>query len=434
MATVVTEMMKVLCTLTVPLTLGTNLGLLYVLWALVSGALFPSRGALFPALQAIGLRPAETRRAWAALRYGAWQTADLLTVWEQHVTAEAHWQRPAYGGYYPKVVDLVGFYRPALQGCASQHYHAPADKALPAVVLALIARVGRVATQRVAVLTAIVRGDLAEASEKPLRAQVLRQVAQTLAPDEMAVLDAGFKIAELQAAGLSRYEVRLAKNFTARRNTLPAYKGKGRKPEYGPLVRPLARQRHGKTIPATPPDQVETWTTAEGEFRAEIWHDLVLPGVKVSAENATFHVASVQDPRYQEPWLLASPVALTGAVWHGLYQARWPVEQLPLAAKQMVGADRQFVSAPESCYRLPELALLAGMVLTYQAATQPAIPTGFWDRHPQPTPGRLRRVLAGVAFPRSYALPPRLREKAAVVAHLPKGILGHRRQKQAVST
>lgn len=30
----------------------------------------------------------------------------------------------------------------------------------------------------------------------------------------------------------------------------------------------------------------------------------------------------------------------------------------------------------------------------YLAATQPAEPTGFWDRAPQPTAGRLRRVLA----------------------------------------
>ncbi len=432
MATAVTKMMEVLCTLTAPLTLGTNLGLLHLLWALVSGALFPSRGALFPALQATGLAPAETRQAWAALRYGSWQTADLLTAWAQHVAAESHWQRPAYGGYYPKAVDLVAFYRPALQDCDSQHYYAPAGKALKAVELGLIARVGQVGTQRVAVLTDIVRGDLTESSSVPLRTHVLRQVGQTLRPDEMAILDAGFKIAALQAADLPRYVVRLAQNFTARRNTLPEYKGKGCKPKYGLRVRPLARQRKGKTIPATPPDRVETWTADGREFRAEVWNDLVLPGVKVSPENETFHVAAVHDPRYQEPWLLACPVDLAGPAWHGLYRARWPIEQLPLAAKQMVGAARQFVSAPENCYRLPELALLAGMVLTYQAAILPAIPTGFWDRHPQPTPGRLRRVLAGVPFPRSYVLPPQLRKKASVVAHLPKGILGHRRQKQAV--
>jgi hypothetical protein len=105
-----------------------------------------------------------------------------------------------------------------------------------------------------------------------------------------------------------------------------------------------------------------------------------------------------------------------------------------LAGKQMLGGARQFVFAPESCQRLPELNLLAGAMVTYLAATLPAVPTGFWDRNPKPTPGRLRRLLARVPFPKSCPLPERLREKASVFDHLPKGILGHRRTKQAVST
>lgn len=429
----VSQTMAALCTLTSPLMVGTNLGLLHMLWALVSGTLLPSRGALFPALLAIGLAAPEVRRAWAAVRYGAWQTADLLAGWEDYVQAEQQWQPVAYAGYYPKAVDLAAFWRPALQTCQSQHYYAPAGKALKAVVFGLVARVGRVNGQRIAVLTDVVRGDLADPGESALWNQVLRQVAQGLAADEMPIFDAGIKVAPLQAAGLPRWVVRLAQNFTARRNVLPAYSGQGRKPEYGDLVRPLARQRKGKTIPATAPDRVETWTVNEVEYRAEFWDDLVLPTVKAHPDNETFYVAAVYDPQYQEPWLLASPVNLSGRAWQGLYHSRWPVEQLPLAAKQMVGAVRQFVSAPESCYRLPELALLAGMVLTYQAAVLPAIPTGFWDRNPQPTPGRLRRVLAGRPFPSSYALPPQLRKKDSVVAHLPKGIQGHRRQKRAAS-
>jgi hypothetical protein len=250
-----------------------------------------------------------------------------------------------------------------------------------------------------------------------------------LAKDEIPVLDAGFKIEALQEVGLERYLLRLAKNFTARRNTLPAYKGKGRKPEYGELVRPLARRRKEKTIPATPPDEVEHWHEQGVDLRAEIWHDLVLPDGKVAAEAKTFHVAAVYAPCFKEPWLLASPVALSGPAWRGLYRDRWPIEQVPLAAKQMIGAGRQFVSAPESCQRLPELSLLAGMILTYLAAILPAVPSGFWDRHPKPTPGRLRRALAETPFPESYPLPARLRKKESVVAHLPKGILGHRRQK-----
>ena len=114
-----------------------------------------------------------------------------------------------------------------------------------------------------------------------------------------------------------------------------------------------------------------------------------------------------------------------------IYHDRWPVEGPPLAAKQMLGAHRQFVSSYESSQRLPELALLAGSMMAFLAASLPAIPTGFWDRDPQPTPGRLRRALIDLPFPHTYPLPPRFRKKASVFDHLPKGILGHRRTKSA---
>ena len=98
----------------------------------------------------------------------------------------------------------------------------------------------------------------------------------------------------------------------------------------------------------------------------------------------------------------------------------------------MIGAARQFVHAPETCQRLPELALLAGACLSYAAATSPAVPTSFWDRHPQPTPGRLRRLLAQTPFPHDCPLPARLREKAAPTAHLRTGYWGQRRLADAL--
>lgn len=49
----------------------------------------------------------------------------------------------------------------------------------------------------------------------------------------------------------------------------------------------------------------------------------------------------------------------------------------------MLGLHRQFVFAPESCCRLPELAFLLGNILTYLAAVLPPLPTGFWDRCPK---------------------------------------------------
>ena len=101
------------------------------------------------------------------------------------------------------------------------------------------------------------------------------------------------------------------------------------------------------------------------------------------------------------------------------------------AAKQMLGGVRQFVFAPESRQRLPELLLLAGSLLSHAAATLPAVPSGFWDRQPRPTPGRLRRALAGVNFADLGAFPARFRKKASPTAHLPKGVRGHRRRKRS---
>jgi hypothetical protein len=144
----------------------------------------------------------------------------------------------------------------------------------------------------------------------------------------------------------------------------------------------------------------------------------------------TFSTVLIQDPRFDEPLLLHTSLPLTGADLQAFYRDRWPVEGLPLTAKQMLGAARQFVFTPESRQRLPELALVAGAILMYVAATQPALPTGFWDRAPKPTSGRLRRLLATVHCGDLEGLPKQLRKKPSPTAHLPKGVLGHRRQRQ----
>lgn len=398
---------------------------------LVSGALHSSRGALFPALQALGLKDAEVRRTWAAFRYGAWDIGTLLRTWQEYVEGQGQWQAHQYAGYYAKAVDITAYWRPTLKGIQSKHYDAQAEKALPAVVLGMIGRVGSVSEQRLALLTDLVRADLDDPSETGLQARLLQRVAVGLAEDEMPIFDAGFKIGDLCQAGLPRFVVRLAKNFTARRNCLPEYMHKGRPPEYGQQVRPLARTYRGKPIAATPPDRLTTWQQEELEFRAEFWDDLVLPDTKPEPDHPTFTVAAVYDPRFEEPWLLACPLQLSGADLWALYHDRWPIEQLPLAAKHMIGAQRQFVFAPESCYRLPELSLLAGSIQTYLAATLPPIPTGFWDRHPKRTPGRLRRLLSRTTFSDlPVPLPGRIQKKAVVSSHLPKGVLGHRRTKQ----
>jgi hypothetical protein len=419
--------MNVLVALTKDLPVGTNLALLHFLWMLVSGALLPQRGAIFPALQAIGLSEGASRRAWAAFRQGVWQTVIILRLWQEQIEGLPGWRVHRHEGYRAITVDVTAFWRPALQKCPSKHYHPAANRALPAVIFGVIGEVGQIGGQRLARPLAFERVHPNDPSESRLWQELLRWARRHLAAEDVAVMDAGVKLADVQAAGLERYLLRLATNFTARRNQPLPYGGTGRKPVYGERIRPLERSYKDKTIAASAPDRVETWTENGIDMRAEIWEDLILPGVIPDPKAKTFRVYAIYDPADTTPWLLATPLKLKAATAKALYQDRWPVEQIPLAAKQMVGAHRQFVHAEESIQRLPELSLLAGSILSYLAATAPLAPTGFWDRQPKRTPGRFRRMLMGKSFPQSYPLPRQLRKKASVTDHLPKGILAHRR-------
>ena len=413
------------------LPVGTNLALLQFMWMLVSGALLPQRGALFPALQATGLSAQATRRAWAAFRRGAWQTAVILRLWQEQVEGLPGWQVHLHEGYRAITVDVTAFWRPSLRNCPSQHYHPAANRALPAVIFGVIGVVGQIGSQRLACPLAFERVHPKDPSERRLWQELLRWAQRHLAADDVAVMDAGVKLADVLPAGLERYLLRLATNFTARRNRPLPYGGKGRKPVYGEKIRPLERSYKGKTIAASSPDRVETWIEDGVGMRAEIWEDLILPGVIPTPQAKTFRVYAIYDPAYTTPWLLATPLHLKAATVKAMYHDRWPVEQIPLSAKQMVGAHRQFVHADESIQRLPELALLTGSILSYLAATAPIAPTGFWDRQPKRTPGRFRRMLMGKSFPQSYPLPEQLRKKASVTGHLPKGCLAPRRKSTA---
>jgi hypothetical protein len=419
------RMLMLLCALVVQTPVGTNLGLLHLLWMLVSGQLLVTRGAVFPGLNGTGLSARAVRRAWVALGRGDWTSGHLLAHWQAQVAAEGRWQPHRHGGCRPVAVDVTAFWRPRLQSCPTTHYHAEAGKALPAIPVGLVARVGSVGDQRLALPLAFVRADPADPRTSTHEQLLVRAAVARCAADDVLVLDAGFGLALLQAEGATRYVVRQAKNCTFRRVAPPAYRGRGRPPSRGLLVRPLPRRYKGRTIPATAPDHSECWEEEGVVLRAERWTDLVLP--TAGADAPTFTVVALYDPRYQEPLLLATPLALPPPVLRALYPDRWAVEQIPLVAKQLLGAVRQFVHAPETCQRLPELALLAGVILSYAAATGPAIPTGFWDRRPTSTPGRLRRALTRYSFPQDFPLPARIRAKAAPTDHLPKGFWGQRR-------
>lgn len=363
--------------------IGTNLGLLYMLWALLNGSFLSSRGAIFPALQRSGFDAESSRRSWAALRYGAWTIEQLLEGWRGHVLAEGKWQRRSYEGYRPLVVDWTAFWRPQLKNWQGRFFHRLANRGLCGVGFGVIVEVGDVDKQRLPLLRRILRIEGGERSERRLKKETLLWVGQELAADEIAIMDAGVQVSECQGAGIQRFVVRLGLNRTGRRNFLPAPKERGRPREKGELVRPLSRSYKGRTIVASKPDEQNSFVWQGREIEVQGWHDLILSDLRPDPNHNTFTIWVFSDPAYQDPLMLATNVPLRPQSMFALYLDRWSVEQAPLAAKQMLGLHRQFVFAPQSCHRLPELALLAGNILSYLAAVLPPMPTGFWDRHPK---------------------------------------------------
>src|SRR5205807_5640642 len=106
-----------------------------------------SRGAVFPAVQSLGLDPAAVYRTEAALQYRRVDTAGLIGAWQKAVQEDGHFVPRCYDDhhrYRPVPCDLVGFFRRRLADCPNKHYDAQADKALPAVTLGIVGEVGSV--------------------------------------------------------------------------------------------------------------------------------------------------------------------------------------------------------------------------------------------------------------------------------------------------
>jgi hypothetical protein len=202
---------------------GTNLGLLHLLFALVSGRFLSCRGAVFPALADLGLAQAAVRRAAAALGYGRWCIADLLSDGRHAVLAEGVWKAPSYEGVRPVACDRVGFFRPCLRGCVGKHDKTPAEKALPALVFARVACVGSVGKQRLALPRFLLRQETTDPNEAGWQRRAIRQASQSLTEAEALIVDAGFPLADLLACGVARFVARVKKNITLRRNRLPVY-------------------------------------------------------------------------------------------------------------------------------------------------------------------------------------------------------------------
>ncbi|MGH3847983.1 MAG: hypothetical protein ACRDS0_42235, partial [Pseudonocardiaceae bacterium] len=202
----------VLCALVVGVPLGTNLGL--GLWMLLTGRLLATRGAVIPGLNALGLSPAVVRRSWAALGQGAWSTNRLLANWQGWVEQEGVWQPHTVGGYHPVAGDTTGFWRPHLQRCPTQHYSAAAGKALPAIPLGILARIGSVDGQRLGVPLALVRAPAGEPSPRVHARALVQEAVVVLTDADVLVVDRAFGVALLQAEAVPAWAARLPKHCT----------------------------------------------------------------------------------------------------------------------------------------------------------------------------------------------------------------------------
>jgi hypothetical protein len=408
------------------LPIGTNLALAHLIFTLLAGHLLQNRGALFPALAQTGLNDSQVRAAQAALRDGKWSLVYLLKRMDWLLQKEKQASAHHINGWHPMPLDWVGFYRPRLKNCPTKHFNSQAQRALPAIELGMVAKLKRVGDRLIACLVATTRsGDTVE---------LLKAAKNHQGTNEVLLADSQVKIAHLHQASIQRFIVRAATNLTFRRSEpRPAKPGaRGRKPTLGEVIRPLPRNFKGKMIAGSQADRIETFQDGKHEV-VGLWFDsLVVSGCpQVLCALVIYH------PRYPKPWVLLTDVQASAQTIFLLYRCRWSIESLPQTGKQLLGGHRSFVHSDSCRYRLPELCLFAASVSQYLAASSPAVATGFWDRNPLPTPGRFARALRGATMPdfdKLTGVSPRIRRKASVHEHLPKGILGHRRQRREAKT
>ncbi len=413
-----------LCQLVSRLPIGTSLGMAHLLWTLLSGHLLESRGALFPALVHAGLTEQATRAAWAALAQGKWAIAPLLRRLGWMVEHEGAGKRANIEGWRPLLLDWVGFFRPRLVGCTTTHFDSMAGKGLPAIELGMVARVQQVHHRRIPALVALNRtGDTGS---------LLQLAKANQGKRDVLVADRQVKVSHLYEAGVRHFVVRGQQNLSARKSLPAPYAAgkRGRKPTRGSVVRPTPRCYRERILPATLPDREECFFYQGRRLVAQWFEAIVVSGCPLVVSCLV-----VEDPRYQNPWVLVTDLEKVSAeTIYLLYRSRWHIEQLPQTGKQILGGQRSFVHGSECQYRLPEVCLLAASLALYLSATCHAVKSGFWDRHPKRTPGRFRRVLAGAGVPQfgEFAVGlGRVRQKRSVHGHLLKGREGHCRKPRA---
>lgn len=423
---------------------GTDLGMCDLVSAMFSGYFIESGGAVTPAVESF-LRQkisdeeeiaARTRRAAKALTYGSYNIQEMLDKVCEIVKREGRWQPIIVQGYRVKAVDFTAYRREKVKQLKAKAYVSDTGKAVEAVPIGMIASIGEVEGQRIALLDKAVETKLDVNDGAGHKKQLYQQVEKGLEADEIAVFDAGFSLVAAVAAGITRCVIRLAKNVTFGKTAgkIPERtSAKGPEPSQykAEIARPLARQHGDNLLPATEADEVRMMTDEDGvQIEVHIWQELYFlerqfkeitgKGKKHKLRHTALKVIAIYHPQYDDPLLLGTPLlALEPQAASKVYVTRWPVEGLPQTGKYILsgGGGTHYVHHPIAMQRLPILTLTFGSLLKYVAATLPPFRTGFWDRAAKPTYGRLLRHLKKVGI----GLSEQLFKKASSTDHLPIG-------------
>ncbi len=423
---------------------GTALGLCDLISAMFSGYFIESGGAVTPAIEAYlrrevkdeKEREARTRRGAKAVTYGSYNMKELIDKLQEIFEDEGQWQPTVIQGYRIAPVDFTAYRRAAVKKLKTKAYVSDADKAVSAVPIGMIASVGQVKGQRMALLKNVVVPDLSVNDGSAHKKQLYKQVATELAEDEIAVFDAGFKLVEAVEANIGQCLIRLSKNVTFGKTAGRIPKrtsAKGPEPSQykAEIVRPLERKHGDKILPATEADGIYTMIDETGrKIEVHIWDKLYFlerqlkkvsgKRKKQKLRHTPIKVMAIYDPDYDNPLLLGTPLLQLKPEAAGkVYAARWPIEGLPQTGKYILsgGGGTHYVHHLTAMERLPLLSLIFGSLLKYAAATLPPFRTGFWDRSLKPTYGRLLRHLKKVGI----QLSGQLFKKRSVTAHLPVG-------------
>jgi hypothetical protein len=376
---------------------------------------------------------------------GAWECNQLLARLQVCVEADQRWEPLRVAGHRVVALDTAGIFRPRLKGLLSRHFAPAEHKTAPAICLGLMAAMGRVGEQRVAVPLLMARGPSDENTEDSLMVDLIRQAGEQAVKDWVFCADRKFLAMVMVRHGLGQIVKRVQKNAIFRRELPESQIGRGRRRLRGEVVRPLPRRVKGKLIDASLPDEQVSWQELEQgklvTITTSIWRRVHLheqlswdDETRALSNKTLWTVYAIHHPSFDEPMLVITNAAFTPREAYQIAHGRWGVEQPPLVAKQLLGLHRQNVWSDEMRYRLPELGFIAAGILTYVAACHTAIPTGWWDTRAKPTAGRLRRQLAVLRRDqiRQLLAGEQLREKKSVTAHLPVGNRFPRRPVQPI--